>query len=256
MTAEESQAQVASGQIVYGIVRAGTDLDGAPVGVAGASVRAVVDRDLAAVVSRLDGTEARATRQDLMSHSRVLEHALRSGPVLPLRFGTVFRDPEAVVSELLGPRHDELAGLLARFETAVELRVKAFYIEEQILREVVRSDPGIAALSQATRGLPEETTRGQRVRLGEAVARAVEARRARDSEEIIDVLRPLAQDISVEGEAAGGVALAASFLLDRSRVPAFDREMNELARRHEGRIRFKYLGPLPPHSFVAVSGGG
>jgi len=30
-----------------------------------------------------------------------------------------------------------LADLLSRFETAVELRVKAFYLEEQILREIV-----------------------------------------------------------------------------------------------------------------------
>ena len=60
----------------------------------------------------------------------MLEHAVASGPVLPLRFGTVLRDEDAVVTELLEPRRDELAALLRQFERLVELRVKAFYVEE------------------------------------------------------------------------------------------------------------------------------
>jgi hypothetical protein len=50
--------------------------------------------------------------------------------------------------------------------------------------------------------------------------------------------------------------LVASFLVDRGRVKAFDEAMDELAREQEGRITFKYLGPLPPHSFVSFGGGG
>jgi hypothetical protein len=236
--------------VVYGIVPAETPVEGTPPGIAGAPVSRVTAGGLAALVSPVEGDELRATRRDLLSHSAVLEHAVAAGPVLPLRFGTVLRDENAVVEELLEPRRDELAALLARFERLVELRVKAFYVEEEVLKEIVRSDPAIARLREATQGVPEAVAHPQRVRLGEAVARALDAQRQRDADSILARLRPLAEDVVVE-EADAARALIASFLVDRERVAAFDEAMNELAQAHEGLITFKYLGPLPPHSFVS-----
>ena len=240
--------------VVYGIVPAETPLDGVPSGIGGAPVGRVVSGGLAALVSPIEGEDLRATRRDLMSHSAVLEHAVAAGPVLPLRFGIVLRDEEAVAEELLEARHDELRTLLERFERVVELRVKAFYVEEAVLREIVRSDPAIARLNEATRGLPEASLHPQRIRLGEAVAEALQARRENDARAILAALRPLAEEVVVE-ESDAGRAFTASFLVDRDRVEAFDRAMDELARAHEGFITFKYLGPLAPHSFVSFREG-
>src|ERR687886_624114 len=241
--------------VVYGIVPAETPLDGVPAGIGGARVERVVCGGLAALVSPVEGEELRATRRDLLSHSAVLERAIAAGPVLPLRFGIVLRDEDAVAEELLEPRHDELAALLQRFERLVELRVKAFYDEEAVLREIVRSDPAIARLNEETRAAPEASTQPQRVRLGEAVARALEARRESDAHAIFARLRPLAEDAVVE-DAESSLAFTGSFLVDRGRIEAFDQAMDELAREQEGRMTFKYLGPLPPHSFVSFGGGG
>src|ERR687887_2506268 len=129
--------------VVYGIVPAKTPLDGVPTGIGGAPVGRVVSGDLAALVSPVDDEDLHATRRDLLSHSAVLEHAVAAGPVLPLRFGIVLRDEDAVAKELLDPRRDELTALLERFERLVELRVKAFYDEEAVLREIGRSHPAI-----------------------------------------------------------------------------------------------------------------
>jgi Gas vesicle synthesis protein GvpL/GvpF len=236
--------------VVYGIVSAETPLDEGPTGIGGAPVGRVVSGGLAALVSPVEGDDLRATRRDLLSHSAVLEHAVAAGPVLPLRFGIVLRDEEAVAEELLEARHDELRTLLKRFERLVELRVKAFYVEEAVLRELVRSDPAIARLNEATRGLPEASLHPGRIRLGEAVARALEVRRENDTRAILARLRPLAEEVVVE-ESGASRAFTASFLVERDGVEAFDRAMDELARAHEGLITFKYLGPLAPHSFVS-----
>jgi Gas vesicle synthesis protein GvpL/GvpF len=254
-TTEEHRAGSSAGEVVYGVVRSGTPVESSPAGIGDAPVRKVVAGDVAALVSRLGPDELRAKRRDLVGHSRVLEHALASGPVLPLRFGLVFEDEAAVVSRLLEPRRDELEALLDRFERLVELRVKAFHVEEEVLRDVVRSSPEIARLSEATRGLPQGAPHPQRLRLGEAVAHAVEAERRADAEAILARLRPLAEDVAVEAEQPAGFVLTASFLVDRDRVEAFDETMDALAREHERRIRFKYLGPLPPHSFVSFEAG-
>jgi hypothetical protein len=253
-TAEHTSAGGAGGELVYGVVRAGASTAGAPPGFGGAPVRAVAHGDVAALVTRVGAGELRATRRDLVSHSAVLEHVLADGPVLPLRFGTVLRDERAVVTELLEPYADELEALLSRFEGLVELRVKAFSVEEAVLQEVVRSNPAIARLRESVRALPEAASYPQRLRLGEAVARAVEAARAADADAILARLRPLCEDFVAEAELPSGVVLAASFLVARRRVDGFDGALNELAESYDGRIRFKYLGPLPPHSFVSLPG--
>src|ERR671934_2722081 len=141
--------------VVYAIVPAETPLDGVPTGIGGAPVGRVVSGGLAALVSPIEGEDLRATRRDLMSHSAVLEHAVAAGPVLPLRFGIVLRDEEAVAEELLEARHDELSALLERYERLVELRGKGFYVEEAVLREIVRPDRTIARLNEAARGIPQ-----------------------------------------------------------------------------------------------------
>src|ERR671932_109503 len=184
--------------VVYGIVSAETPLDGVPAGIGGAPVERVVAGGLAALVSPVEGEELRATRRDLLSHSAVLGRAIAAGPVLPLRFGIVLRDEDAVAQELLEPRHDELTALLQRFERLVELRVKAFYDEEAVLLEIVRSYPAIARLNEATRGASDAAAQPQRVRLGEAVARGLEATREGDSRTILARLRPRAEDAAVE----------------------------------------------------------
>ena len=58
----------------------------------------------------------RARRRDLTRHSDVIAAAFRNGAVVPLRFGTVFPSPEAVVDELLEPRRAELTRLLCELE--------------------------------------------------------------------------------------------------------------------------------------------
>jgi len=248
---EERDRPAAAGVVVYGVVRPRVALDHAVEGVAGAPVDLVAAGKTAALVSDVETLDLRATRRDLLAHSRVLELALESSPVLPLRFGIVFRDRESVVSELLVPRRAELESLLSRLEGLVELRVKAFYVEDEVLRDVISSDASLGSLAAATRGLPEGVPHPDRLRLGEAVAYAVERERRSDADAILDRFRPLARDVAVEPDPPAGYVMTASFLVDRDRVGAFDGAMDDLARRSAPRLRFKYVGPLPPHSFVS-----
>jgi hypothetical protein len=49
------------------------------------------------------------------------------------------------------------------------------------------------------------------------------------------------------------MALNASFLVDRSAQKEFDAEVDRIAEEQGGRLRFKYTGPLAPHSFVELA---
>jgi len=247
MTSSEEQANL---KYVYGVVRARDDAGVRAEGVAGGPVNLVSENGLGALTSDVPGTELRSGRDELTTHARILEEALEGGVVLPMRFGIVMEDEESVRRDLLTRHHDELAAQIEELDGKVELNVKGFYEEDVLMREVVESDPEIARLRESVHGQPEDATYYERIRLGEMVAEAVEARREQDSEGILARLSPLAIAVDRGDPVHERMAVNASFLVERARLDDFDDAVDDLGREQADRIRFKYTGPLPPHSFV------
>lgn len=228
---------------VYGVTWADGAVSGRP-GIADGRVRALEHGELAALVSELPSADVRARRRDLLRHAEVLQQAFDRQAVLPLGFGTVFEGDEQVVTELLEPRYEELVSLLQRLDGLVELTLRALYDEAAVLAAVVRDEPRIASL----RG---SSNPADQVALGEAVAGALAGRRARDADEIVAALSSLAREVEVEERVAEYEVVRAAFLVDRVAVEDVEARAEELARRHDGVIRFKLIGPLPPHHFVS-----
>lgn len=127
---------------VYGVVPADASFNPAAEGVASTRVEVVTEGGLAAIVGRVDldefGEEAlrrnledRAwLEQTVSAHDGVLSGAVGMTPLVPLRFGTVFRD-ETRVRELLGAREAEFTAALERLRGCVELGVKVFLLDEE-----------------------------------------------------------------------------------------------------------------------------
>jgi Gas vesicle synthesis protein GvpL/GvpF len=104
--------------------------------------------------------------------------------------------------------------------------------------------------------MPEDATYYARIQLGELVADAVQRTRQTDADEILGGLGPLAVAVEAGEPGHERVALNASFLVERDRIAEFDKRVDEIGRAQAGRLRFKYTGPLPPHSFVRLAGAG
>jgi Gas vesicle synthesis protein GvpL/GvpF len=235
---------------VYGIARAEDETEVQAPGVgAEQGVRRVVHGDLAALVSNVDPGPLVAAR-GVRAHWRVLEEAASKATVLPARFGTVMEDEDALVDGFLAPRHDHLVAQLAELAGKVQLSVKAFYDEDRLMRGVVQGSPAVAQLRQRVRGRPQAATYYDRIELGELVATEVERARERDSALVFDRLEPLAVAARREPPGAPDAAVNAAFLVERSRVDEFSEAVAHLADEVEGRMRLRYVGPLPPYSFT------
>ncbi len=237
---------------VYGIVRASATPPGRS-GIGGAAVEMIASNGMAAIVSDVVGDELEAGREELIVHARVLEEALESGVVLPMRFGAVMADADAVRHELLERHHEELLRQLADLDGKVELRLRAVFEEAALMNEVVSENSDIAELREALRGQDDDATYYERIRLGELVAGAVERKREAEAHEILDALAPVALAVETGGLDHERVALNASFLVERERIAEFDQAVDEIGRAREQRMRLKYTGPLPAHSFVELS---
>lgn len=243
---------MSSAKYVYGVVPAGAR---APktTGIGRRRLQTVGDAgNLAAIVSDVDESELRAGREDVTAHSKVLERALANGPVLPMRFGVVMPDADAVREQLLEAYRQQLDEQLQHVSGKAELHVQALYDEQALMREIVSARPEIGARGKAISGQPADASYYERIELGQQVAEAVELARTADREAILNALEPLAVELEIAEPAHEREAARIFFLVEDSRLSEFDDAVDELGRVNEGRLRFKYTGPLPAYSFVAL----
>ena len=229
---------------VHGVTRAGES--GA---IQGAGARAVVDGELAAIVTDAAG-DTRAA--DLMRrHWRVLEAIAEQATVVPVQFGTAMAGEDAVAGEFLAPRRDSLEAQLASFEGKVQVSLKGSYDEAVLLRSIIEGSPAVAQLRERVRGLSEAAGHFERVRLGELVSAEVEQVRARDAEALHARLDGLAVATSREPASGLQAAVNSAFLVERGRADEFARAVDAAAQELGDRVELRLLGPLPPYSFVA-----
>src|SRR5919202_5864869 len=101
-----------AGKYVYGVVRAKGRAKPKGKGIAGKPLKVVTANGIGALTSDVPSDELEAGRDELLTHSRVLENALEKGVVLPMRFGVVMPDEETVRTELLDAHREELEAQL------------------------------------------------------------------------------------------------------------------------------------------------
>jgi hypothetical protein len=237
---------------VYGVVRAKGRSKREGKGIGGKPLRVIAADGVGALTSDVPGEDLEAGREELLTHSRVLEQALERGVVLPMRFGVVMPDEDAVRAELLDAHRGALEAQLEEMSGKVEMNVKGIYDEGEVLREVLAEHRGIAALRESLQGRPEEATYYERIELGEQIVAALGDKRAADEQSIVDGLSAHALAVQVGQPMHERMAVNASFLVHQDQLAAFDGELDRIAASHGERLRFKATGPLPPHSFVEL----
>lgn len=205
--------------------------------------RLVRQGPLAAVVDRAPA-RLRPRRRDLLAHQETLAALAASGPVIPMRFGTVAPDEDRVRAHLAEER-DHCLAALDRLTGRVEFNVKAFPATGA-LAALLRDDAGLRRLRDAVRAAPGYEAN---VRLGEAVAAALERRAAGAGRTAARELLESAAD-SCPGPEVAGCPVNVSFLVDADGAARFRSESARLAGECRDRAELRVTGPLPCYSFV------
>ncbi|MEJ3651479.1 GvpL/GvpF family gas vesicle protein [Actinomycetes bacterium KLBMP 9759] len=239
-----------SPRYVYGLVPAGAAI---PEGLAGlgpsGQVTTIEHGRVAAVVGDVPVDRPLGTRDDLIAHETVLDTLAARTAVLPMRFPAVVEE-RGVVDELLGPNEEFFASALADLEGRVQFTLRARYEQDVVLREIVESDAEVRELQERVRGVPEDASYYDRVRLGELIVAAMERRREGEAAQVFAKLEPLAVRVAAHQPTSPDEVVNAAFLIERDGMAAFDAATEDVGREHAGRLRLRLLGPLAPYDFA------
>ena len=232
------------------------------IGDRGDRVYTVVFRDLAAVVSDSPDMKYDTTRANMMAHQMVIERVMNEGfTVLPIRFGTVTKPGtttpvEDIRHKLLDRKSDELGDLYRQMNGRVELGLRALWRDEKaIFEELVAENRAIrtargALLPRMSR--PAETTRFDRMRLGETVKAALDRKREKEAKHLLARVAPLAERVQENKIVMDKMVLNAAFLVDKDQEGAFDEAVAALSEELGERMVLKYTGPAPPFNFCEI----
>ena len=250
---DQVQSPQATAWRVYGIVPAGTSIPNLPESSEGDLAHRNVDvlpyGEVAAVVEPI-GADQGTRRRELLAHSELLNLLAEHVPVVPVAFGSAFVEREQIVVELLAPQQAALASMLDQLRGHAEFVLRVRYSMDDLLADVVGHDSEIADLRDATRDLPEHEGHNAKMRLGELVSRAVEARQADDVDWLLAQLEPTVDDMQITGRSAAEGTISLAFLVGDAQRPAFEAAAEEAAERMSGRAILELRGPLAAFDFV------
>ena len=246
------------GKYLYGIIGADRERSFGYTGIGGRGdeVHTVRYEDLAAVVSDTPTNKYAVNGENPKAHERVIEEVMREYTVLPARFCTITEPPgavEKIKQRLLKERYTEFKDLLGEMDNKVELGLKAFWTNmDAIFREIVEEHREIRRFKEEIAARPPDKTHYQRMKIGEMVQAALEAKKDKEVGQILSVLRELSTDSRTNDTYGDKWILNAAFLVDKSLEKKFDDRMDALSEEYAERIRLKYVGPIPPFNFVEV----
>ena len=250
----------------YCVLRAADATPGGVVGVAGAAVGRVEARGLAALVGRVPASEfaaepLRRNLNDLVwlervarAHEAVLEDAMRTATIVPLRMCTLY-EREDGVGRMLAREHDGLTraldALAGREEWGVKLLVDPQRLAEAAGPAAAEADDDLTGRGEGAAYLLRRRRERESREAGHAVASDVARQvHARLQDRAIAAVTLRAQNRDLSGH-EGEMLLNAAYLVQADRVGGL-RELAAELQRHHAHLgaRVELTGPWPPYNFV------
>lgn len=193
-----------------------------------------------------------ASRRHLLGHEKVLEAMMqeRYRTILPLQFGLIVSDWDAVVKQLVNPYHDKLKELFVKLAGNREVGVKVFWDETAELNALMEENKDLRKRRDRLEGKP--------LSMDEVIAigREIEAEILGRKDEIItafqDGLIPLALDY-VENESMTDLMIYnAAYLIPWNSEEKFSKKVEEIDSYFPKRLRIRYNNFTAPYNFTQL----
>ena len=250
------------GKYIYCVIETKIDRNFGPIGIGGRGdeVSTLSYRDLGMVISNSPTTQYVISRENLLAHERVVEEVMKEFTVLPVRFCTIASSADEI-RDLLDRRQREFKNLLRDMDHKIELGIKGLWKNmEVIFKEITEENKEIKKLKdnlQKNKGRknissPRAFLEGQ-MEVGKLVEENLKRKKEKEAENIVDALRRTTFDHKLNNTVSDEMFINAAFLVDRGREKEFDNIMDDLSEKHKDRIKFMYVGPLPPYNFVNIT---
>lgn len=247
-----TQSSEQSGSVyIYALVQNhGPETLGA-IGIDGAEVRRIAVGELAAFISRIARPRIRPERRNLAAHNAVLKQAMESGTVLPVAFGIIAQNEDAVRVALLTNQPD-LQAQFAKVANKVEMGLRVLWDVPNVFEYFVGVHPELRAARDALSD-PRQPRRDEMIELGQLFDRILNFERERHFERISELFEKLGFETLRNATRSEREVLNLACLISRAAQTDFENAVTAAAADFDNNYTFDFNGPWAPHHFVALN---
>ncbi|MFH1460997.1 MAG: GvpL/GvpF family gas vesicle protein [Patescibacteria group bacterium] len=216
-------------------------------GLEGNAAYMVNQGDLSCLVSDTSCDHYPLWREHIIAHQKPIEEVMKHYDVLPFSFSNI-ANTEDQIKKILKERRTEFEELLQKFKGKTEVGLKAFWPNMQLIfQEIAARSPELQRLKKG----PSRLTYQQKIAVGELVEKLLEKRKKEEAQNIIKVVRDLAEDLKEQQLFGENMILNTAFLIKKGREDELAKKAGILADDFPN-TKFSCSGPFPLYNFVSL----
>ena len=217
-------------------------------GLEGNTAYAINQGNLSCLVSDTSRDHYPLWREHITAHQKPIEEVMKHYDVLPFSFSNIADTEDRIKKKILEERKDEFEELFQKFGGRIEMGLKAFWPDMQIIfQEIAAKSPELQRLKKR----PSALTYQQQIATGELVGKLLEKRKKEEAQNIIKAISDLADDFKEQQLFGENMILNASFLIKKGRENEFAKKVGILGFSFPN-TRIRCSGPFPLYNFVGL----
>ncbi|CEJ46255.1 gas vesicle protein GvpF [Umezakia ovalisporum] len=194
-----------------------------------------------------------ASRRNLLTHEKVLEETMKEGfhVLLPLQFGLVVTDWDAIKAQLIEPYKEQLKELFKKLEGQREVSVKIFWDSKSELQAMMESDPDLKQERDKMAG--KQLSIEEVIYIGQLIESNLLDRKQAVVEVFSSHLNPLAKEV-MEGELmTEEMIYNSAFLIPWESESMFSERVEAIDKQFGDRLRIRYNNFTAPYTFAQLA---
>jgi hypothetical protein len=220
-------------------------------GLEAAAVYAIDQGGLRAIVSDTLSPRVRPERRNITAHQAVLRYLMEQETVLPMRFGVIARNAEAV-RKLLETNHKDIRQHFERLKGRVEMGLRVSWDTSNIYEYFVATHPVLREERDEVWSKSNNVQRDRKVELGRLYESLRTADRKECTEKVKEVLMDYCEDIVENPVKREKDIMNLACLVERKHMDEFAKGVFQASKLFDNVYLFDYTGPWAPHNFVTL----
>jgi hypothetical protein len=222
-------------------------------GLESAAIYAIDQDGLRAIVSDTMSTKLRPERRNITAHQAVLHSLTKQGTVLPMRFGIIARNADAV-QNLLTSNKKSIQEHFERLNGRVEMGLRVSWDVTNIYEYFVSLHPVLSEVRDEIWGKnpTASSRRDEKVRLGNLYESLRTADRKESTEKVKEILFDYCEEIIENPVKKEKDVMNLACLVERDRLDDFAIGVFQASKLFDNVYLFDYTGPWAPHNFITL----
>ena len=194
-----------------------------------------------------------ASRRNLLTHERVLEQTMQAGfyTLLPLRFGLVVKDWEAINIQLIQPYKEQLRDLFQKLAGQREVSIKILWDTKSELQEMMASNPDLKQQRDNMEG--KKLSMEEVIGIGQLIESNLLTRKETVIQVFCNELNPLAKEVVESEPMMEEMIYNAAFLIPWESESAFSERVEAIDQKFGDRLRIRYNNFTAPYTFAQLA---